>query len=105
MHLRFTLANDGVVINPSDMTGPDGSGAPQFRMRLRNEENALAHSFDVIDYSSPSDDFNAEVVFTFDALTTPGVYVCEVDAAIDGERVTFPSDGNRQIRFTRDVGL
>jgi hypothetical protein len=107
-HLRLGLSNEGALLDVDlDLTGPGGSGAPQFRCRLRNVEDAQSHSFDVLAYLDTQNDppqFNAVVVFDFDTLTTPGVYVCEVDAEIDGEAVSFPSASNILIEFKRGVG-
>jgi len=90
----------------ASLSGPDETGAPQLRIRRRYSAAEVVLSFDVIEYED-STDYNCEVVFSdadfaLDDFVS-GVYVCEVDANIGGENVTFPDDGYFLIEFKPGV--
>lgn len=102
--LIIGLYRNDTLLDFTLLSGPNGVGAPQLRMRKRTDVPADAVSFDLAVYTDVDNTpakFNAQHVWTaldFDSLEA-GRYIAEVDAHYLGENITLPDDGYFEMRL------
>lgn len=100
------LVRNDVLLTFTDLSGPGGSGAPLFRMRLRTEEPTESLEFTVTAYTDTLNDppvYNAQVDFGSFTDIVPGIYIAEVNAHLDGADVDFPDDSYFLLKFLRGI--